>query len=104
LPHQYNLGVMYECGHGVAKDEAKAATWLRRAAEDGDVLAQVELGHLHSEGRGVEQSDAKAFDWYEKAAEQGDPDAQYEVGAMFYGGKARGEWGEKKGDYNKAKK
>ena len=33
---QYNLGVMYDNGQGVAQDYAEAVKWYRRAAEQGD--------------------------------------------------------------------
>ncbi len=37
---QYNLGLMYENGNGVAKDEAKAIKWYRKAAEQGLVIVK----------------------------------------------------------------
>ena len=40
---QYNLGVMYEFGHGVAQDYAEAVKWWRLAAEQ---------CHAHPRGRG----------------------------------------------------
>ena len=36
---QYNIGTMYENGEGVARDEAVAAQWYRKAAAQGYVLA-----------------------------------------------------------------
>eukprot|EP01051_Picozoa_sp_SAG22_P002914 SAG22_NODE_136_length_18095_cov_19.897255_8_plen_62_part_00 len=33
---QYNLGICYFQGKGVAKDQAQAARWWRKAAEQGD--------------------------------------------------------------------
>lgn len=32
---QYNLGVCYDIGNGVAKDYAEAVKWYRKAAEQG---------------------------------------------------------------------
>ncbi len=32
---QYNLGVMYERGHGVPQEYARAVKWYRKAAEQG---------------------------------------------------------------------
>ena len=37
---QYQLGVMFESGRGVARDYRQAAEWYRRAAEQGHVFAQ----------------------------------------------------------------
>lgn len=36
---QNNLGVMYEYGLGVPKDDAEAVKWYRMAAEQGNALA-----------------------------------------------------------------
>ena len=36
LELQRNLGFMYAEGRGVAKDDAQAADWFRKAAEQGD--------------------------------------------------------------------
>ena len=43
---QYNLAVMYEQGHGVARDPAQAALWYRKAADRGMPAAMVNLGVL----------------------------------------------------------
>jgi TPR repeat protein len=37
---------MYIEGHGVPQDTAEAVKWFRRAAEQGDALAQGELGDM----------------------------------------------------------
>ena len=68
---QYNLGVMYEKGRGIAQDDAEAAKWHRKAAEQGDPFAQSRLGWMYEKGRGVAQDGAEAVKWYRKAAEQG---------------------------------
>ena len=41
---QYNLGVMYENGHGVEQDDEQAVFWYRKAAEQGYADAQYNLG------------------------------------------------------------
>ena len=38
---QNNFGVMYENSEGVPQDYAEALRWYRRAAEQGDAIAQV---------------------------------------------------------------
>jgi TPR repeat protein len=40
------MGLSYAAGRGVSVDNAKAAEWYRKAAEQGDADAQYELGHL----------------------------------------------------------
>lgn len=44
----------------------------RKAAEQGDAVAQRKLGYRYGNGIGVKQDHAEAFKWYRKAAEQGD--------------------------------
>ena len=41
---QYNLGVCYDNGQGVAKDYAEAVKWYRKAAEQNHAQAQYNLG------------------------------------------------------------
>ncbi|MRH77720.1 sel1 repeat family protein [Spiribacter sp. C176] len=80
---QYNLGLMYSHGQGVAQDYAEAARWYRLAAEQGDVDAQLNLGVLYVQGQGVAQDYAEAVRWYRLAAEQGNAKAQYNLGRMY---------------------
>ena len=55
----------------VAKSQSKAARWYRKAAEQGDAMAQNNLGAMYMNGLGVKKRDlrAAAF-WYYKAGEQ----------------------------------
>jgi len=79
---QYILGVRYESGRGVAKDEAAAVAWYRKAAAQGHGLGQYTLGVMYDNGRGVESDEAAAVAWYEKAAAQGYASAQYVLGTI----------------------
>ena len=54
-----------------AKDEAAAASWLQKAAEQGHVIAQFNLGLLYDKGSGVARNHAEAVKWYRKAVEAG---------------------------------
>ena len=83
---QYNLGVMYDNGEGVAEDDAKAVKWYRKAADQGYAKAQNNLGVMYDNGEGVAEDDAEAVKWYRKAAEQGHAGAQNNFGVMYYVG------------------
>ena len=50
---QYILGVCYEQGEGVAKDQVEAVKWYRKAAEQNDAEAQYNLGICYERGDGV---------------------------------------------------
>lgn len=68
---QFNLGVMYEAGRGVPRDETRALLWYHSAAEQGHPLAQYNLGRLYALGQGIPQSDAEATRWFQRAAARG---------------------------------
>ena len=57
----------------------KAAKWYRKAAEQGDVLAQTNLGALYGNGQGVAQDLVLAHMWSSLAAAQGNEDARLNV-------------------------
>ena len=81
---QYEYGWSYECGESVAKDEKEALKWYMKAAEQGNVKAQIQLGnHYNNSSDDKEETKKEAFKWYMKAAEQGDRFAQYSIGEYY---------------------
>ncbi|MGH8710693.1 MAG: tetratricopeptide repeat protein, partial [Burkholderiales bacterium] len=56
---QFNLGYMYSKGRGVAKDDAEAVKWYRKAAEQGLATAQFNLGLKYERGEGVAKDHGK---------------------------------------------
>ena len=83
---QYNLGVVYEYGEGVAQDPKAAVKWYTLAAEQGDTTAQFNLGLIYRNGKGIPQNYKTAVKWYTFAAEQQYAKAQYNLGLMYYNG------------------
>jgi hypothetical protein len=79
---QFNLGVMYENGRGVDKDEAKAVEYYSKAAWQGQDDAQFNLGNMYFDGRGVAKDDSKAVAWWQRAAEQGHVEALVVLSAL----------------------
>ena len=77
---------MYGNGQGVDLDQEAAATWMRRAAEQEHVQAQVILAQMYSRGVGVISDLGEAAIWYRRAADQGDAEAQTSLGTMYVGG------------------
>lgn len=76
---QTTLGLVYKDGVGKASDSTgkvmryganntKALQWLRKAANSGFPVAQVELGEMYYAGHGVDRSLAESRRWLEKAA------------------------------------
>jgi len=68
---QFNLGVMYDNGMGVPKDDAEAAKWYRKAADQGNVWGQYMVGMLYHYGEGVLKDLVQAHVWYNIAGANG---------------------------------
>ena len=82
---QFNLGVCYHDGEGVAR-MIEAVKWFRKAAEQNDAEAQRNMGVCYHEGEGVTKDEVEAVKWCRKAAEQNDADAQCAMGSGYYCG------------------
>ena len=65
---QTTLGIMYQAGHGVPKDDAQAVKWYRLAADQGDARAQSYLGAMYALGQGVPKDYVLAYMWRNLAA------------------------------------
>ncbi len=73
----YLLGVIYEQGKGVARDDAAAAKWYGAAVKRaGYASAQYNLARMTLEGRGTAKDEAAARDLLTDAAAQGHTDAE----------------------------
>lgn len=74
---EYNLAVTYLRGDDAVPANAKEALyWMKRAAENGHVLAQADLGVMYLEGAGIAPDDELGASWLIIAAERGDAGAQ----------------------------
>ncbi len=86
----FELGYAYAQGdfHGWAltRDDAKAAVWLRRAAESGHARSQYLLGLIYSRGRGIRQDDGEAERWFNLAASQAYGPACFHLAWMLHKG------------------
>src|SRR5262249_32110800 len=80
----------YSKGECVAKDEATALEWFRKAAEQGEVDGLRNLADSYQLGHGVARDQGEAMHWYEKAAEAGDAKSQYNVGWAYMKGEGVG--------------
>ena len=94
---QFALGECYYNGDGVEVNHSEAAKWYRKAAEQGDINAQLKLGAmyatLYEAGKGVVRDYGESIKWYGKAADQyrkaaelGDDRAQCNLGLMYLNG------------------
>ncbi len=68
---QYNLGLMYAEGEGVAQDYQEAVRWYRLAAEQDHASGQFSLGAMYIAGQGVPKDYVLAHMWVNLAAAKG---------------------------------
>lgn len=80
---QFKLGVLYEKGRGVKRDQAQAFYWYGKAAAQGYAKAQTNLGYCYESGQGTKRDREEAFYWYGKAAERGEVYAQTYLGHYY---------------------
>lgn len=73
---QFQVGVLYERGLAIAKNEAEAAGWYEKSARQGYIDAQYNIGIMYASGRGVQQNDGFAIMWLGLAAKQGDKESR----------------------------
>ena len=83
---QYNLGILFDQGKGVAQDRETAVKWWRQSAESGFRLAQHNLANAYIAGDGVAQSYKDAVLWLERASEAGLNRSRYTLGKMYHYG------------------
>ena len=77
---RYELGRAFFSGAlGVAKDEAEAVKWFRKAAEQNLADAQYILGVCYDSGEGVAKDEIEAYKWWLLAAGHGNDDAKYNL-------------------------
>jgi len=76
---QAGLGSLYLGGYGVARDEAAAMAWFRKAAEQGHAGGQFSLASLYY----ARKEYGPAASWYRRAAEQGNALAQIRLARMY---------------------
>ncbi|MDH5257040.1 MAG: sel1 repeat family protein, partial [Gammaproteobacteria bacterium] len=75
----FNIGLMFSSGDGVPQNEAQAAKWFLKAAEEGLPEAQFNIGQCYLTGSGVQKDSTLAMDWIQKAANNNYKPAQEEL-------------------------
>ncbi|MBS1091826.1 sel1 repeat family protein [Gluconobacter sp. Dm-74] len=83
---QMKVGIAYYQGRGVERDVSKAETWLRKAAQGGEVEAIALVGDINLQGDGVSPNFPEAHSWYRRAAESGHAGAAVTLAQLVYNG------------------
>jgi TPR repeat protein len=84
---QFETGLRYDLGEGVALDYKQAMAWYEKSAAQGHAPAQHNIGVLYDRGQGVAQDPKQAAAWYQKAAAQGLPSSQASLGLLYENGR-----------------
>jgi localization factor PodJL len=85
-PAQYEIGLRFGEGRGVARNERQAAYWLELAAKQGLAPAQFRLGGYYEKGIGVKKDLAAARDLYLAAAAKGNGKAMHNLAVLYADG------------------
>ncbi len=67
----------------VVPEWPEALRWRRKAADDGDPVAQVNLGFIYLVGKPVVQDYGEAAHWFGRAANQGQPLAEASLAELY---------------------
>ena len=68
---QVDLATEYITGKRVEKNQAKAYSMIRDAAEKGNRYGQLMLGMCYEDGLVVDRNLGESFCWYKRSADQG---------------------------------
>ena len=68
---EFNVGLLYYDGHGVAQDFTEAAQWFERSADQGYAKAQYNLGEMYAVGKGVKRDYVQSYKWLSVCAAGG---------------------------------
>ena len=83
---QFWLGVMYDDGVGVEKDDQEALYWYNSSAEEGYHKAQNAMGLMYVKGKNVLQDYKEAARLFRLSSAQGNALGQYNLGLMYFNG------------------
>lgn len=82
----YTMGLLYQQGRTVPRDQVAAAAWMRIAADLGHAPAQNQLGLWLLKGLGVAPELEEAMVYFEKAANQSFPPGQFNLAVLLLTG------------------
>ena len=87
---QTGMGILYENGLGVPKDETQAVTWYRQAVEQGDAEAEYRLGLAYVLGAigtfGLPRDISLGLKLMKRAADQGHVRSMDSIGTLYQHG------------------
>lgn len=82
-PSQHELSLRYLTGNGFTADTAKAALWMKRAADQDYILAMFNYGIYLNNGWGMEWDPFEAFRYFRTTAEKRMREGEYVLGVFY---------------------
>lgn len=76
---QYNLGVCYQFGYGIEKNDSIATSWYLKSAEQGWTDGEYKMSYAYIRGTGIEINEKKAFEYSLKCAAKKDVECIFNV-------------------------
>ena len=83
---QLRLAKCYVSGNGITQDDKMALGWLKKAADQGIIEAQLIAGEWTINGKGTEKDIARGLKYYELAADQNSEMAYSMLGDCYFDG------------------
>lgn len=80
---QLELGILFEYGQGVEKDQKLAVEWFEKAARQGSFIGKMRLARCYLYGTGVEKDFEKAAKLLHEASDGNVPYANYLLGNLY---------------------
>jgi localization factor PodJL len=99
---QFVVAGRYLDGRAVARNEAQAAQWYERAAEQGLAAAQYRLGSMYEHGRGKPVDREQAVALYEQAAAAGNINAMHNLAVLRIDASSRRDYAQAASWFRKA--
>lgn len=81
------LGILAKQGRGMPQSDAKAAEWMAKAAQVGNVPGEIEYAIMLFNGTGVAKDETAAAKLFLRAANKGNPIAQNRLARLYQGGR-----------------
>ena len=82
----YNIGLLYQNGHGVTKDYVIAKEWFLKGAEKNNYRSLYAIGNLYLKGLGITKDITTAMAYFIKSAILGYSVAMNQIGLLYHNG------------------
>ena len=80
---QFELGLCYDEGKGVAENKYEAFKWFKKAADQGHARAQNAVGLCYEYGDGVTKNMNEAIRWYKISIDNGCTKAMISLAGVY---------------------